>query len=136
MFKHHLFTILKHPLFIITFSATIALITFSIGIHTWGTWYDEWSGYNASISVSDGVCNVAIIPVTGAIYTDEPTHDGSEYASVANADDVVSMMRAAEYDPSIFGMVVRIDSPGGGPVASEVIADAIKQSSLYSVALI
>jgi protease-4 len=127
---------LKHPLFIIVFSVIATLITFYVGIHMWGTWYDEWSGYTASVSISDGICNVAIIPVTGEIYTDEPTHDGSEYSPVANADDIVSLIKMAEYDPSIFGMVIRIDSPGGGPVASQVIADAIKQSPLYSVALI
>lgn len=39
-------------------------------------------------------------------------------------------------DPNVQGILVRIDSPGGYPVASEVIANNLKTSPLPSVALI
>jgi protease-4 len=45
-------------------------------------------------------------------------------------------LRLAENDPNIGGILVRIDSTGGTPVASEVLADAIKALSLPVVALI
>jgi protease-4 len=116
--------------------AALALAVFAAGLGIWGMWYDEWSGYNASSMVSDGTCNIAVIPIVGDIYTGMPTSDGSDGYPVANADDVVAAISAAEADEHIDGIMVRIDSTGGTPVASELIAHAIKSSFLPSVALI
>lgn len=100
----------------------------------WGVWYDEWSGYNASISVSNGMCNIAVVPITGEITPFEYNlEDSSIYT---NIDSTVSYINAAESDPNILGMLLRIDSYGGYPAASEVIANKVKQSSLPSVGLI
>lgn len=99
--------------------SVIGLVVFAVGLWIWGAWHDEWSGYNASIAVSDGYCNIAVIPIVGDIYIDAPTSDGSEYTAIANADEVASMVRYAEYDPYIEGILVRIDSLGGTPAASE-----------------
>ena len=113
-----------------------ALATFAIGLWIFGAWYDEWSGYNASLSVSDGYCNIAVVPITGNIYIDEPSNDGGEYSAVANADDIVAALRAAEYDTYIGGVLIRIDSLGGTPVAAELIANALKRSPLPVAAVI
>ena len=114
---------------------SVALITcFYLCLKIWGAWHDEWSGYNASMYVSDGVCNIAVVPVTGDITTFEQSEE--EAAPYTNADDVAAQIRSAEYDPNILGMLVRIDSYGGYPAASEVIANAIKKSFLPSVGLI
>lgn len=115
---------------------TTGLGLFVVGLWIWGFWHDEWSGYNASTEISDGYCNIAVLPVLGDIYVDQPSHDGSTYAAVANADEVVAFLRAAEYDPNIVGVLVRIDSLGGTPAASELIANALKRSPLYSAAVI
>ena len=99
-------------------------------------WHDEWSGFNAMIQMEFAYCNVALVPVQGSIYLDEPSHDGSEYYPVANADDVVAKLKDAEYDPDIEGILIRIDSRGGALVASEIIMQAIQRSNLPTVALI
>ncbi|MFA5751158.1 MAG: S49 family peptidase [Candidatus Paceibacterota bacterium] len=114
----------------------VGLVAFAVGLWIWGAWHDEWSGYNASISVSDGYCNIAVVPIVGDIYIDAPTSDGSENIAIANADEVVSMVRYAEYDSNIVGILVRIDSLGGTPAASELIANTLKRSPLPVAAVI
>lgn len=116
--------------------ALTGLLSFRVGLGWWGAWHDEWSGYNGSLAISDGYCNIAVVPIVGDIYIDEPSNDGSEYYAVANADEVVAYLRAAEYDPYIYGIVARIDSFGGTPVASQIIADALKRSTLPTAAVI
>lgn len=32
--------------------AIILVVTFSVCLWIWGSWHDEWSGYNASVAVS------------------------------------------------------------------------------------
>lgn len=112
------------------------IISFYLCLKIWGAWHDEWSGYNASMYVSDGYCNIAVIPVVGDITTLDPIPEEGEAIAYTNADAVAAQIRYAEYDPNILGMLVRIDSYGGYPAASEVIANTIKKSSLPSVGLI
>lgn len=109
----------------------------------WGNWNDEWSGFNAQFTVSDGSCNIAVVPVVGDITTLPSAGDGEDATApvadsypTTNVDDVLHKLRLAEYDPSVEGILIRIDSPGGAPVASEVLSDAIKGLSLPTAALI
>ncbi|MBU0750448.1 S49 family peptidase [Patescibacteria group bacterium] len=106
------------------------LIIFYIGLHLWGAWNDEWSGYNASLEYSTGWCNVAVVPVAGTIVP-YGALDGE-----VNADDVVAALRSAERDEDIEAVLLRIDSGGGYPAASETIEKALLASTLPSVALI
>jgi protease IV len=121
---------------LVAISLVLMIFAFSIGLWIWGAWYDEWSGYNADIGISDGYCNIAVVPVLGDISFEEPTSDGGEDYAVANADDIISMLDIAEYDPYIAGVLVRIDSLGGNPVASEIIANTLKRSSLPTASVI
>lgn len=118
--------------------AVIIIIFFFIGLWGYGVWHDEWSGYNASWEISDGVCNIAVASVNGGITTmgGATTTEGEEDSSITNADDVLSLLRSAEADPNVLGVIVNIDSLGGAPVASELIANALKSLSLPTVALI
>lgn len=125
----------------IAFAAIVILISFAIGLQIWGGWHDEWSGWNAQFSVSDGVCNIAVIPIEGDIvgyatadYTDDEGNI-TEYGGTV-ADDIVQKIRIAENDPNINGILLRINSGGGWIVASSIIADAVAASPLYTVALI
>ncbi len=128
---------IRHEMLLIAYTAVIGLASFGIGLLIWGAWHDEWSGYNAGLSVSDGYCNIAVVPIVGDIYTDEPSSGGEgDTPAVTNADDVVSKLRAAEQDPSVRGILVRIDSLGGTPVASEIIANELRRSPLPVAALI
>lgn len=121
----------------------VGLGVFWAGLWMWGNWNDEWSGFNAQFTVSDGYCNIAVVPIVGDITTlpntaneTDPADTGAYSYPIANVDDVIFQLRLAEYDPYVEGILVRIDSPGGSPVASEVLADAIKGLSLPTAALI
>src|SRR3989344_1171382 len=120
--------------------AVIVLAAFWAGLWVWGDWHDEWSGFNAQFTVSGGSCNVAIVPIVGDIttipYPEGATMDPASQYPIAVADDILYQLHLAENDPNIEGILVRIDSLGGSPVASEILADAIKASPLPIAALI
>ena len=71
-------TIIKNFVYVIIVSSALFII-FMMGVYSWGDWYDEWSGYNASQYVSDGVCNIAVVPIHGSILGYE-----NEYGSYSN----------------------------------------------------
>jgi len=121
--------------------AVIGLAVFWAGLWIWGNWNDEWSGFNAQFTVSDGYCNIAVVPIVGDIttlpYPEDDTADPASQYPIAAVDEILYQLRLAEYyDPYIEGILVRIDSPGGSPVASEILADALKASPLPVAALI
>lgn len=115
---------------LISFCGVAALVVFAVGLWIFGSWHDEWSGFNASLEYSDGWCNVAVIPLAGDIVP-----FGAIEGEV-NADDVVASLRKAESDTDVKAVLLRIDSAGGSPVASENIMQALKASPLPSLALI
>ncbi len=115
----------------------VLIIGFYMGLRMWGGWYDEWSGYTASQYVSDGICNIAVIPLMGDVYGDGPMYD--EYgnlASSADPDTFSAALRKAESDSYILGVMVAINSPGGSPVGGEMIANYLLRSPLPSAAVI
>lgn len=132
---------IKQEIKIIALWIVATLVTFTIGLWMFGVWHDEWSGYNTrtKTTISDGVCNIAVVPIIGEIIPyDGADQDGSwnEMPPSTNPDDALAIIRSAETDGDIIGIFVRIDSSGGSPVASEIIANAIKKSPLPTVALI
>jgi len=104
---------------------------FYVSLQVWGNWHDEWSGYNASQYISDGYCNIAVVPVMGDItsYGTAVDEYGDELVSTTMGD-TLSLLGMTEYDPYIAGVLVLVDSPGGEAVASEAIANALKNSSM------
>jgi len=144
MYNHRMNRSIVQDIVRILAVAIVGLAVFWAGLWIWGNWNDEWSGYNSQFTVSDGYCNIAVVPIVGDITTLPDTAYGADPADpdaysypVANVDDVLYQLRLAEYyDPYVEGILVRIDSPGGSPVASEVLADALKASSLPVAALI
>src|SRR3989344_3549618 len=119
--------------------AILLIVTFSVCLLIWGSWHDEWSGYNASIAVSNGTCNIAIIPMVGNFIPyagADQDGSGNTPPPSTNPDDTLAALRAAEADPNIRGVLVRVDSSGGSPVAAEVIANGLKHASLPLAALI
>ena len=129
---------IKEKLKIIGLWGLGVIVVFGVGLRIYGSWHDEWRGYNASTMISDGYCNIAVIPIAGDIipyagaYLDE---NGNEPTSV-NPDDTLATLRWAENDSNVLGVLARIDSGGGSPVASEIIANGFKNSPLPVVALI
>lgn len=121
---------------IILISAIIPVLFYS-GLYIWGDWHDEWSGYNSSQYVSDGVCNIAVIPVTGELTTFSGSFDeyGNELLTTTMSDTLGAIDKA-EQDPDIYGIMALIDSGGGSPSAGEFIAAELKKSEMPVAAYI
>jgi protease-4 len=110
----------------------LALIVFACALFIWGFWYDSWSGYSASLYISDGICNVGVFDVTGDIV---PYHEEGEYTSTTPADARAFFEKLAN-DPDVKAVLVRIDSLGGTPAASLTIAQLLAASPVPVVALV
>lgn len=77
--------------------------------------------------------NVAHIKVNGIIMSD----GGGLFSSgIASATDIVKFIETANEDDSIKAILLEINSPGGAPVASAEIAEAVKNSNKTVVAWI
>lgn len=119
--------ILRHLVVVVAVGALIVatlLFTFSAGLTIWGDWHDSWSGYNASVQLGDGVCNVAVVPIHGSI----AGYETAEEAYVTPAAMRQTLAQAVR-EPGIYGVLLDIDSPGGTPAASEAIRETIVEAS-------
>lgn len=78
--------------------------------------------------------NVALIPVKGLIVTEK----GSDLfgQKITSSGEIVNFIEKAGENKNIKGVIFEIDSPGGSPVASEEIANAIKKVNKTTVAWI
>lgn len=76
---------------------------------------------------------VAIIPIYGEIAYGSSNILGGD---VANPDVIKSEIKEAEDDPSVSAILLDINSPGGTPVASTEIMEAVKNCSKPVVAWI
>jgi protease-4 len=77
--------------------------------------------------------NIALIPIKGVITSEKFGLFGEE---VADSPTIVRFIEEADKNPKIKGMIFEINSPGGSPVASEEIANAIKNTNKTTVAWI
>ena len=86
----------------------------------------------ADVESLDG--NVALISIDGIILGS----DSSDYLfeSVSSSDDIVELVEEADENPSIKAIILEINTPGGSPVASEEIANAILKTNKTTVAWI
>lgn len=114
-----------------------ALVVFVAGLSIYGAWKVEYD-FPYHPWVSDGYCTIALVPIDGDIMFSANTGVSSDASGIpfADADAVVSTIRAAEADPLIEGILVRINSYGGSPVASMVIKEALDATTKPTLALI
>ena len=113
-------------------------------------WYDQCCYYFADEYYSDEffACpedsNVAVIKLQGAIvtysagssdYSDDFTEDIYYYNEVSS-ENIIDSLNIAEADNTIEAVIIQIDSPGGSPVGSEEIADALKRITKPTIAVI
>lgn len=116
------------------------LVLLWAGLQIFGTWSDEWSGYNAGQYISDGYCNIAVIPIDGEIttfpYVLEEDANGVAPITTSMTETVATIGNAESYDPNIRGILMLIDSPGGSPAGSKLIADELKAASLPVAAFV
>lgn len=107
--------------------AVVIILTIVVSFVMLGALYEVESG------ISDGSCNVAVLPVEGMVL---PFHGLGGYELVVTPEMVESFMNAAEDDDSIQAVLIEINSPGGTPVASERIAERLRNSALPVVGLV
>ena len=118
---------LSRELFVIVFKAatvvaTIVLIFFAIS-----------AMYDVETAVSDGTCNVAVLPIEGVIL---PYYGVIDAPLVTTPQMVEEFMANVEADDNIEAVLVEVNSPGGTPVAAERIAKRLHDSTLPTVGLI
>ena len=89
--------------------------------------------YEVESSLSDGMCNVAVLPIEGTIL---PFYGLVDVPLTITPEVVENFMFAAEDEATIQAVLIEVNSPGGTPVASQRIAERIRASSLPAVGLI
>jgi len=89
--------------------------------------------WDVESSISNGNCNIAVLPIEGAIL---PYYGLADFDLVITPEVVEAFMDAAEDEPGIDAVMIEINSPGGTPVASQRIAERFRDSSLPVVGLI
>lgn len=77
--------------------------------------------------------NVAVIPVKGVILGDK---DDYLFDEVVSSEEIIELVETADENANIKAIIFEINSPGGSPVASEEIANAIKKTNKTTVAWI
>jgi len=107
---------------VIAVVATIILLVVSIG----------WL-YESELTISDGTCNIAFMPIEGTIL---PFHGLVDVPLTITPDEVDSFISAAEKESGIDGILIEVNSPGGTPVASERIAQRLYNASIPVVVII
>ena len=78
--------------------------------------------------------NIEIIPLTGVITTAGDA--GLFTGKTAQSDKIVKELKNAEKNEQIRAVILEINSPGGAPVASYEIAEAIKKMKKPTIAVI
>jgi protease-4 len=78
--------------------------------------------------------NVAVIPIKGVITTEQASSFFAE--DIASSDDIVQQIEDVKANKKIKAIIFEINSPGGSPVASEEIGNAIKELQMPTVAYI
>ena len=102
---------------------TIIIVIVSIGVLSY-----------SFIAISDGECNIAVMPIDGVIM---PFGNGISYPEFATTPrDVRDFIAALEYETMIEGIMFEVNSPGGAPVASEAIASEIAMLEMPNIALV
>lgn len=76
--------------------------------------------------------NVAMVDVDGVITLGR----SSVFSDTLSSDDVVGFIKKADENPAIKAIIININSPGGSPVGTDEIANAIKKANKTTVAVI
>ncbi len=122
--------------FLIVIVLTIAMFWYDYGIFKLTESWDEFT-------VCPEGSNVAVIKLYGEIVTysydsGDYLNDFTEdiYYSEISSEDIVDSLNGIEADNTIDAVIIQIDSPGGSPVGSEEIADALKRMTKPTIAVI
>lgn len=126
------------PFIFIVAVAGAVLVVFTVALGWYGSWLDDREAREWAIS--DGYCNIAVVPIQGDIVAfegDRFYEEGIADAPIATAGDWAERyITSAEFDSAIVGIVAQIDSYGGYAAPGHQIMRALKSSPLPSVAYI
>ena len=88
----------------------------------------------------DKYCNVSNIKLQGSLISyisnESKDENGVLLYDEVSSEDIVKAIEEAERNNDIRAIILEIDSPGGCPVASEEVADALKRAKKPTIALI
>src|SRR3989344_1857772 len=139
MYNHRMNRPIVQDIVRIVVIAFVGLAMFWAGLWIWGDWNDEWSGFNAQFTVSDGYCNIAVVPIVGDIttlpYPEEDPEDPANQYPTATEDDILYQLRLAESfksSPLPVAALIREYGVSGGYLAATG-ADTIFASPLSDV---
>lgn len=76
---------------------------------------------------------IVVIPIEGMITLQG---EGSLFSSSTSGEAIVEKIETAQADPSVRGVVLEINSPGGTVMGSKVVVDALKNGDKPTVAVI
>jgi protease-4 len=107
--------------------ATVVVLTIVVVIASLSALYEVESG------LSDGTCNIAVLPIEGVIL---PFYGLIDYEMVTTPEMVEAFMTAAEENENIEGVLLELNSPGGTPVASQRVAERFRNTTLPVVGLV
>ena len=98
-----------------------ALFTYGVASDSFGIKSDISRGLGLKVNNPD---KIAVIYVEGQMVADRSSDNpGSAFSS-----DIVKYLRMATDDPSYKAIVLRVNTPGGTPVAAEEIIDQMKKT--------
>ena len=95
----------------------------SLGLGRGGTKFLDYQQYRSVSPTSLGLNRgqrIAVLYASGVISSGESSYD-SYSGEVAGSDTIIRYLRKARADVSIRAIVLRVDSPGGSAIASDVI---------------
>jgi len=125
--------------FVLVLTTCVALfILFAAGL----SWYGSWSDNRAARiwPISNGYCNIAVIPIQGDIVAFQgdalASGEVSDAPTATSGDWVERYILDAESDLGILGIVAQIDSYGGYASPGHQMMRALERSALPTVAYI
>ncbi len=77
--------------------------------------------------------NVALIPIKGLILSESGRSFGQ---TIAASPTIVRFIEEADRNPKVKAIILEINSPGGSPVATEEIANAVEKTNKTTIAWI
>lgn len=92
------------------------------------------ASFSSFAFISDGTCNVAVVPIEGVIVPFSGITDLGDLVITPSA--IKSYLDAASDDTMIRAVLFEVNSPGGTPVAAEQITELIRDYELPTVAVI
>lgn len=89
--------------------------------------FDRYMQESAAQRMKKNAPDIALVYASGVIVDSKAQDSGLVGDGIAAADEIAQALSDAADDETIDGVVLRIDSPGGSPVASETILHAVKK---------